>query len=204
MMRILGITAHPDDEVGAFGGTLLLYRSRGVETFVICLTPGRLLPTAAKPGRMRNSPHSAAPSLQPRAGYYKSSKLKYLTIRMGAQPGGFLCGGWRPDSPRAGVKAAPHFDYGARGSGHRSFRSLDGRDICDHGIPLARETTATRNSWRPDCNRIAQGSYIILQRPLCCRIASRFHHLRARRPSISPPLSSARYRPSERTPREAP
>jgi LmbE family N-acetylglucosaminyl deacetylase len=41
MMRLLGITAHPDDEVGAFGGSLLLYRSRGVETYVICLTPGQ-------------------------------------------------------------------------------------------------------------------------------------------------------------------
>jgi LmbE family N-acetylglucosaminyl deacetylase len=41
MMRLLGITAHPDDEVGAFGGTLLLYGARGVETHVICLTPGQ-------------------------------------------------------------------------------------------------------------------------------------------------------------------
>ncbi len=41
MMKILGITAHPDDEVGAFGGTMLLYHSRGLETFVICLTPGQ-------------------------------------------------------------------------------------------------------------------------------------------------------------------
>jgi LmbE family N-acetylglucosaminyl deacetylase len=41
MMKILGITAHPDDEVGAFGGTLLLYHSRGHETFVICLTSGQ-------------------------------------------------------------------------------------------------------------------------------------------------------------------
>jgi LmbE family N-acetylglucosaminyl deacetylase len=41
MIRLLGITAHPDDEVGAFGGTLLLYHSRGVETYVICLTPGQ-------------------------------------------------------------------------------------------------------------------------------------------------------------------
>jgi LmbE family N-acetylglucosaminyl deacetylase len=40
-MRLLGITAHPDDEVGAFGGTLLLYNSRNVDTFVICLTPGQ-------------------------------------------------------------------------------------------------------------------------------------------------------------------
>lgn len=41
MTKILGITAHPDDEVGAFGGTMLLYHSRGVETYVICLTPGQ-------------------------------------------------------------------------------------------------------------------------------------------------------------------
>jgi LmbE family N-acetylglucosaminyl deacetylase len=40
-MRLLGITAHPDDEAGAFGGSLLLYHSRGVQTFVICLTPGQ-------------------------------------------------------------------------------------------------------------------------------------------------------------------
>ncbi len=39
-MRLLCITAHPDDEAGGFGGTLLLYRARGVETRVICLTPG--------------------------------------------------------------------------------------------------------------------------------------------------------------------
>jgi len=41
MLRLLGVTAHPDDEVGAFGGSLLLYSSLGVETFVICLTPGQ-------------------------------------------------------------------------------------------------------------------------------------------------------------------
>jgi LmbE family N-acetylglucosaminyl deacetylase len=41
MLRLLCITAHPDDEAGGFGGSLLLYRSRGVETHVICLTPGQ-------------------------------------------------------------------------------------------------------------------------------------------------------------------
>jgi len=41
MMRILGITAHPDDEAGAFGGSLLLFNSRGMETYVVCLTPGQ-------------------------------------------------------------------------------------------------------------------------------------------------------------------
>ncbi|HYH00196.1 MAG TPA: PIG-L family deacetylase [Terriglobales bacterium] len=41
MLRLLCVTAHPDDEAGGFGGSLLLYRDRGVETHVICLTPGQ-------------------------------------------------------------------------------------------------------------------------------------------------------------------
>ena len=40
MLKLLCITAHPDDEAGAFGGTLSLYAERGVETSVICLTAG--------------------------------------------------------------------------------------------------------------------------------------------------------------------
>ena len=40
MLRLLCVTAHPDDEAGAFGGTLLLYHERGVETWVVCLTAG--------------------------------------------------------------------------------------------------------------------------------------------------------------------
>jgi LmbE family N-acetylglucosaminyl deacetylase len=41
MLRMMCITAHPDDEAGAFGGSLLLYGSRGVQTYVVCLTPGQ-------------------------------------------------------------------------------------------------------------------------------------------------------------------
>ncbi len=41
MFRLLCVTAHPDDEAGNFGGTLLTYHERGVETSVICLTPGQ-------------------------------------------------------------------------------------------------------------------------------------------------------------------
>ncbi len=41
MLRLLCITAHPDDEAGGFGGTLLHYAERGVETHVVCLTPGQ-------------------------------------------------------------------------------------------------------------------------------------------------------------------
>lgn len=41
MPRLLCFTAHPDDEAGGFGGTLLRYATLGVETHVICLTPGQ-------------------------------------------------------------------------------------------------------------------------------------------------------------------
>lgn len=40
MLKLLCITAHPDDEAGGFGGTLQLYAERGVETAVVCLTAG--------------------------------------------------------------------------------------------------------------------------------------------------------------------
>jgi len=40
MYRLLCITAHPDDEAGAFGGTISLYAERGVEVSVVCLTAG--------------------------------------------------------------------------------------------------------------------------------------------------------------------
>jgi LmbE family N-acetylglucosaminyl deacetylase len=41
MLRLLCVTAHPDDEAGGFGGSLLLYGSRSIETHVTCLTPGQ-------------------------------------------------------------------------------------------------------------------------------------------------------------------
>ncbi len=41
MLRLLCVTAHPDDEAGGFGGTLLLSHERGIETHVVCLTPGQ-------------------------------------------------------------------------------------------------------------------------------------------------------------------
>jgi LmbE family N-acetylglucosaminyl deacetylase len=41
MLRLMCVTAHPDDEAGGFGGTLLKYRSAGIETSVVCLTPGQ-------------------------------------------------------------------------------------------------------------------------------------------------------------------
>lgn len=41
MLRMMVVTAHPDDEAGAFGGTLRVYADRRVQTCVLCLTPGQ-------------------------------------------------------------------------------------------------------------------------------------------------------------------
>ena len=41
MLRMLAVTAHPDDEAAFFGGSLRLYSDRGVETSVVCLTAGQ-------------------------------------------------------------------------------------------------------------------------------------------------------------------
>ena len=41
MFRLMCITAHPDDEAGNFGGILSVCHDRGIETSVICLTPGQ-------------------------------------------------------------------------------------------------------------------------------------------------------------------
>jgi len=51
------ITAHPDDEAGNFGGCLLLYAGRGVETCVVCLTPGQ---AGSHRGSARNDVELAA------------------------------------------------------------------------------------------------------------------------------------------------
>src|SRR5579862_4040898 len=41
MPRLMCVTAHPDDEAASFGGSLALYHDRGVQTSVVCLTPGQ-------------------------------------------------------------------------------------------------------------------------------------------------------------------
>ena len=57
MFRLMCITAHPDDEAGSFGGTLRTYRDRGVETCVVCLTPGQ---AASHRGGAKNDQELAA------------------------------------------------------------------------------------------------------------------------------------------------
>jgi LmbE family N-acetylglucosaminyl deacetylase len=56
-MRLLTVTAHPDDEAASFGGTLRLYHDRGVETYVVCLTPGQ---AASHRGPAKNDHELAA------------------------------------------------------------------------------------------------------------------------------------------------
>ncbi len=56
-MRLLAVTAHPDDEAAAFGGTLRVYHDRGVEIYVVCLTPGQ---AASNRGQAKNDHELAA------------------------------------------------------------------------------------------------------------------------------------------------
>jgi LmbE family N-acetylglucosaminyl deacetylase len=41
LLKLLCVTAHPDDEIGSFGGTLVKSHCTGIETYVICLTSGQ-------------------------------------------------------------------------------------------------------------------------------------------------------------------
>jgi LmbE family N-acetylglucosaminyl deacetylase len=57
MLRLLCVTAHPDDEAGGFGGTLMHYARKGAETHVLCLTPGQ---AATHRGGAKNDDQLAA------------------------------------------------------------------------------------------------------------------------------------------------
>src|ERR1700724_4589792 len=60
-LRLMCITAHPDDESGAFGGALLMAHQHGADTTVICLTEGR---AASNRGGTRSDDELAAARLQ--------------------------------------------------------------------------------------------------------------------------------------------
>jgi LmbE family N-acetylglucosaminyl deacetylase len=57
MLRMMVVTAHPDDEAGNFGGSLRVYHDRGVETCVLCLTSGQ---AASNRGGAKNDLELAA------------------------------------------------------------------------------------------------------------------------------------------------
>jgi LmbE family N-acetylglucosaminyl deacetylase len=64
--RILCVTAHPDDESGAFGGALMLAHRAGAETRVLCFTDGQAahfrgdLPAGEDLGEVRREEMAAA------------------------------------------------------------------------------------------------------------------------------------------------
>ncbi len=77
MPRLLCITAHPDDEAGGFGGSLLHYANQGVETYVICLTPGQ---AATHRGGATSDDELSAMRRQEFAAACKMLKIKEGTV----------------------------------------------------------------------------------------------------------------------------
>jgi LmbE family N-acetylglucosaminyl deacetylase len=65
-LRLLCVTAHPDDECFGFGGALMLAAERGIETYAICFTDGQAATnrgtavTPAELGRMRREEFAAS------------------------------------------------------------------------------------------------------------------------------------------------
>jgi LmbE family N-acetylglucosaminyl deacetylase len=65
-LRLLCVTAHPDDECFGFGGALMLAAEAGIETTVVCFTDGQAATnrgtatTSAELGRMRRAEFAAS------------------------------------------------------------------------------------------------------------------------------------------------
>jgi hypothetical protein len=63
-LKLLCVTAHPDDECFGFGGALMLAAERGIETSVLCFTDGQAATnrgtatTHAELGQMRRAESS--------------------------------------------------------------------------------------------------------------------------------------------------
>lgn len=77
MRRMMVVTAHPDDEASSFGGSLRLYSERGVETCVICLTPGQ---AATHRGGARNDQELGALRREEFAAACKILKVSHATV----------------------------------------------------------------------------------------------------------------------------
>lgn len=65
-LKLLCVTAHPDDECFGFGGALMLAAERGIETSVLCFTDGQAATnrgtaaTSAELGQMRRAEFAAS------------------------------------------------------------------------------------------------------------------------------------------------
>jgi len=77
MLRLMCVTAHPDDEAGSFGGSLRLYHDRGVETAVVCLTAGQ---AATHRGGAKNDLELEAIRRQEFAASCEILKVTYGTV----------------------------------------------------------------------------------------------------------------------------
>src|SRR2546425_1646518 len=100
-LRLMVITAHPDDEAGGFGGVLRLYRERQVETCVVCLTPGQ---AASNRGGAKSDQELAAIRRKEFAAACEIFKVNRGIVL--DYPDRQL---YRPDFYKGGLHLSPHF-----------------------------------------------------------------------------------------------
>ena len=162
MLRLLCVTAHPDDEAGGFGGSLLLASERGIETYIICLTPGQ---AASNRGTSRNDDELAAmrrkefaaacEHLHATGGYvldYPDSRLDQQSLY---QVVGDLTRRIRQIKPQVVDQLRP------RGLADRASGSLDGRGLCDDGFSVGSQVQPLSGAVRRGTEAVAAAEALL-------------------------------------------
>jgi len=93
-LKLLCVTAHPDDECFGFGGALMLAAERGIETSVLCFTDGQAATnrgtaaTAAELGSMRRAEFAASCKILDVTHYevldYQDAQLEFANFSQAA------------------------------------------------------------------------------------------------------------------------
>ena len=94
-LKLLCVTAHPDDECFGFGGALMLAAERGIETSVLCFTDGQAATNrgaSTSPeelGRMRRAEFAASCAILGVTHYelldYQDGKYRFTEITVHPQ-----------------------------------------------------------------------------------------------------------------------
>ena len=188
MFRFLCVTAHPDDEVGGFGGSLRLYASRGVEVSVICLTAGT---AASNRGGAASDAELAAMRRKEFATACEMLKVSHGEVW--DLPDGaldrvnFYDDSGTAHASRTRIETTRNPDPGHGRSSHGASGSLDGFLVRDHGISLGWQDESFSGACRRCARSSSHAKALLCDRefhvtgPAASRDATNHYHHRYRR-----------------------